>query len=203
MTIAETRSGKVEGFEKDGVHVFRGIPYAAPPVGALRWQPPQREVAWDDTRDATKFSAHSAQTPFAMIALTGAELPADSEDSLYLNVFTPGCDDKARPVLFWIHGGAFIWGSGDTSWYDGTPFANHGDVVVVTINYRLGPFGFLHLDDLFEGFAGSGNCAPVSVIIGNGVCADCAENFVASRTSSQAASRCGGCQRNAPTGGAA
>jgi para-nitrobenzyl esterase len=158
MTIAETRSGKVEGFERDGVHVFRGIPYAAPPVGALRWQPPQREAAWDDVRDATKFSAHSAQTPFPMMAMMGSELPADSEDSLYLNVYTPACDDKARPVLFWIHGGAFIWGSADTSWYDGTPFANHGDVVVVTINYRLGPFGFLHLGDLFDGFEGSGNC---------------------------------------------
>jgi para-nitrobenzyl esterase len=164
MTIAETRSGKVEGFEKDGVHVFRGIPYAAPPVGALRWQPPQREAAWDDVRDATKFSAQSAQTPFPMMTLTGAQMPADSEDSLYLNIYTPGCDDKARPVLFWIHGGAFIWGSGDTSWYDGTPFANHGDVVVVTINYRLGPFGFLHLDDLFEGFAGSGNCGILDQI---------------------------------------
>src|SRR4051812_41536889 len=113
MTIAETRSGKVEGFEKDGVHVFRGIPYAAPPVGALRWQPPQREAAWDDVRDATMFSAQSAQTLFPMMAATGAQMPADSEDSLYLTVYTPGCDDKARPVLFWIHGGAFIWGSGD------------------------------------------------------------------------------------------
>ncbi len=158
MAIVETRSGKVEGFERDGVQVFRGIPYAAPPVGALRWQLPQREESWAGTRDAGSFSAQSAQTEFALAKMMGESQPPYSEDSLYLNVWTPGCDDGHRPVLVWIHGGAFIWGAGDTPWYDGTNFANHGDVVVVTINYRLGPFGFMHLSDLFGGaFAGSGN----------------------------------------------
>ncbi len=155
--IVATRSGKVEGIERNGVHVFRGIPYATPPVGALRWRPPQPEQPWDGVRDATQFSAQSAQTEFAMTAMMGAEQPPNSEDSLYLNVWTPACDDVRRPVMFWIHGGAFIWGAGDTPWYDGTNFARHGDVVVVTLNYRLGPFGFMHLGDLFPELDGSGN----------------------------------------------
>ncbi len=158
MTIVDTRSGKIEGFESDGVHMFRGIPYAVPPVGARRWQPPQKEDPWEGVRDATEFSAQSAQSPFALTQLFGGSETVVSEDSLYLNVYTPACDDARRPVMVWIHGGAFVWGSGDTPWYDGTNFALHGDVVVVTINYRLGPFGFLHLADLFDGaFAGSGN----------------------------------------------
>lgn len=165
MAIVETRSGKVEGFERDGVHVFRGIPYAAPPVGPLRWQPPAREGKWAGTRDATAFSAQSAQTEFQLAKLMGETQPPYSEDSLYLNVWTPGCDDVRRPVMVWIHGGAFIWGAGDTPWYDGTNFAVHGDVVVVTINYRLGPFGFLHLADLYDGeFAGSGNAGILDQI---------------------------------------
>jgi para-nitrobenzyl esterase len=158
MAIVETRSGKVEGLERDGVQVFRGIPFAAPPVGKRRWQLPEREESWDGVRPATEFSAHCAQSPFALTQIMGGPKPVISEDALYLNVWTPACDDKRRPVMLWIHGGAFIWGSADTPWYDGTNFARHGDVVVVTINYRLGPFGFLHLDDLFDGaFKGSGN----------------------------------------------
>jgi para-nitrobenzyl esterase len=89
--------------------------------------------------------------------LGGVERPK-REDSLYLNVFTPGLDDARRAVMVWIHGGAFMFGEGATPWYDGTNFATHGDVVVVSINYRLGSFGFLHLADLFgDELAGSGN----------------------------------------------
>src|SRR3954453_14114509 len=157
MVLANTRRGKVEGYEHEGIQVFKGIPYAQPPVGKLRWRPPQPEAAWDGVRECTKFSPQSAQSPFAMSAMLGGGRPPYSEDSLYLNVWTPACDDAKRPVLFWIHGGAFIWGASDTPWYDGTHFAQHGDVVVVTINYRLGPFGFLHLADLFgDEYAGSG-----------------------------------------------
>jgi para-nitrobenzyl esterase len=156
--IVGTRSGKVQGFEHEGVHVFRGIPFAKPPVGDLRWLPPQREDPWDDVRDATTFSMESAQAPFPMAALFGGPQPANSEDSLYLNVWTPGLDDARRPVMLWVHGGAFMNGSGTTPWYDGTRFAQHGDLVLVTINYRLASFGFLHLADLFgDEFAGSGN----------------------------------------------
>jgi para-nitrobenzyl esterase len=156
--IVDTRSGKVQGLEHDGVHVFRGIPFAKPPVGDLRWLPPQREDPWENVRDATQFSMESAQAPFPMAALFGGPQPANSEDSLYLNVWTPGVDDARRPVMLWVHGGAFMNGSGITPWYDGTRFAQHGDLVLVTINYRLASFGFLHLADLFgDEFAGSGN----------------------------------------------
>jgi para-nitrobenzyl esterase len=165
MTIVATRSGKVEGLERDGVHVFRGIPYAAPPVGPRRWQPPVREEAWEGTHDTTSFSPQSAQTEFGLTKIMGQKQPPSSEDSLYLNVWTPGCDDARRPVMVWIHGGAFVWGAGDTPWYDGTKFARHGDVVLVTINYRLNAFGFLHLADLFgERFAGSGNAGILDQI---------------------------------------
>ncbi len=164
--ITTTRSGKVEGVERDGIQVFMGIPYATPPVGDRRWLPAVPEEPWDGVRDATKFSAQSAQGPFAMNVMFGGEQPEVSEDSLYLNVWTPACDDAKRPVLFWIHGGAFIFGSGDTPWYDGTQFVTHGDVVVVTINYRLGPFGFLQLADSFgEAFEGSGNLGILDQVV--------------------------------------
>jgi len=158
MTIAATRSGKVEGVEDDGVLVFRGIPFAAPPVGPLRFLAPRREEPWDGVRDATHFGPDIAQADLPVARILGSDASASDEDGLYLNVWTPGCDDARRPVMVWIHGGAYVFGSGAVSWYDGTRFARHGDVVVVTINYRLGPLGFLHLADTFgPAAAGSGN----------------------------------------------
>jgi para-nitrobenzyl esterase len=158
MTIAATRSGKVEGIERDGVLVFRGIPFAAPPVGPRRFLPPAREDAWDGVRDATRFSPEVAQADLPIARILGSRDAGKSEDGLYLNVWTAACDDARRPVMVWIHGGAYVFGSGSVSWYDGTRFVQHGDVVVVTMNYRLGPLGFLHLADEFgDALAGSGN----------------------------------------------
>jgi para-nitrobenzyl esterase len=158
VPIVDTRSGKVEGAERDGYCVFKGIPFAAPPLGERRWRPPVREKPWDGVRDATRFGAEAAQAPNAMARFSGGTAaPRQDEDCLYLNVWTPGCDDARRPVLVWIHGGAFVFGSGSTPWYHGGRFAQHG-VVLVTLNYRLGPLGFLHLGDLFgDALAGSGN----------------------------------------------
>ena len=158
MAIAATRSGKVEGVERAGVLVFRGIPFAAPPVGPRRFRPPVREEAWDGVRDATRFSPEIAQAELPVARVLGSTGAQSNEDGLYLNVWTPACDDARRPVMVWIHGGAYIFGSGSVPWYDGTHFVQHGDVVVVTVNYRLGPLGFLHLDDaLGPSLAGSGN----------------------------------------------
>jgi para-nitrobenzyl esterase len=158
MAIAATRSGKVEGIEHDGVLEFRGVPFAAPPVGPRRFLPPVREAAWDGVRDATQFSPEVAQADLPIVRILGSGGVGSSEDGLYLNVWTPACDDARRPVMVWIHGGAYVFGSGSVSWYDGTHFVQHGDVVVVTINYRLGPLGFLHLADAFgDALAGSGN----------------------------------------------
>jgi para-nitrobenzyl esterase len=176
--IVDTRSGKVQGLEENGVHVFRGIPYAAPPVGRRRWKAPDREEPWDDVRDATQFSDQAAQGEFMLDAMLGGTPRAKSEDCLYLNVTTPGLDDQRRPVMVWIHGGAFMFGEGATPWYDGTGFATHGDVVVVTINYRLGSFGFLHLSDLFGSeVSGSGNLGLLDQVAALEWVRDCIEEF--------------------------
>ncbi len=156
--MLDTRSGKVQGYTRDGVHVFKGIPFARPPVGPLRFQPPQPPEPWAGVLDATRYGAISAQLQGRMERLFGAPPIESSEDSLRLNVWTPGLDDARRPVMVWIHGGAFVNGTGSTPWYNGIRFATAGDVVVVTMNYRLGAFGFLHLADLGgERFASSGN----------------------------------------------
>jgi para-nitrobenzyl esterase len=144
----------------------------------LRWKAPRREATWDGVRDATKFSAICAQGDFAMEALMGGTAPQKSEDGLYLNVYTPGCDDARRPVMVWIHGGAFIFGHGSTPWYDGTQFALNGDVVIVTINYRLAAFGYLHLADLFgPEFEGSGNAGVLDQAAALEWVRDCIANF--------------------------
>jgi len=157
--VVQTRSGRVQGEESGGIHVFKGIPYARPPVGELRFRPPQPDEPWQGVREATAFGSIAMQNPSPLESLFGAApKPAMGEDCLHLNVWTPGLDGARRPVMVWIHGGAFVTGSGSTPWYDGTTFATRGDVVLVTINYRLGAFGFLHLADAAgDSFAGSGN----------------------------------------------
>ena len=165
--IAKTTAGPVRGITRDGIHVFRSIPYAAPPVGTRRFRPPEPVAPWDGVRDATKFGPVAPQNPSPLEAMMGAAEPVISEaDALSLSIFTPAIDDARRPVMFWIHGGAFVIGSGSTPIYDGRRFAEHGDVVVVSINYRLGAFGFLHLDQIFGAdFAGSGNAAILDQVL--------------------------------------
>ncbi len=150
--IVDTLTGKVQGLEKRGVHQFRGIPYAR----ADRFRPPGSAEPWAGVREATTFGPIAPQNPSATESFLGARERPSSEDCLYLNVFTPGPGDPVRPVMVWIHGGGFTAGSSDVVWYDGSTLARTGDVVVVTINYRLGALGFLHLDHLDPAFAGSG-----------------------------------------------
>jgi para-nitrobenzyl esterase len=156
-TTVETASGRLEGREKDGILLFAGVPYAAPPVGPLRFAPPQPHPGWSGLRDATRFGPISVQGGDLLGGLFQGSAPETSEDCLFLNVQTPALDDARRPVMVWIHGGSFTGGSGSTPWYNGTHFAIHGDVVVVTLNYRLGALGFLHLADLAPELAMSGN----------------------------------------------
>lgn len=144
----QTTYGAVSGIERHGIQVFRGIRYAAPPVGPLRFRPPQAPEPWSEVREAAHASAVAPQNPSPLESMFGADPPPQSEDCLFLNVWTPAADDGARPVMVWIHGGAFVTGSGSTPWYDGTSFAARHDLVVVTINYRLGALGFSHLADL-------------------------------------------------------
>ena len=156
-TIAETANGRVSGFSKDGVVRFNGIPYAKPPVGLLRWRLPEPPESWAGVRDCSRFGAIAPQIQGAAEGLLGGTAGQKSEDCLYLNVWTPGCDGQKRPVMVWIHGGAFVTGAGTVGTYNGKHLALKGDVVVVTINYRLGAFGFLNLVDATEGILpGSG-----------------------------------------------
>ena len=116
------------------VVAFKGVPFAAPPVGDLRWQPPAPVVSWPDVRDATETGPICVQN--------GGQDIAQDEDCLFLNVWAPRETTELRPVLFWIHGGGYTGGSGSSALYDGTALAGDG-AVVVTINYRLNVFGFL------------------------------------------------------------
>jgi para-nitrobenzyl esterase len=175
--IVDTRSGKVEGAEQHGVLVFRGVPFAAPPVGARRWRAPQREASWDGVRACTEVAPYIAQSDMMLEQMLGSGEIGRDEGALVLNVWTPGLDGK-RPVMVWIHGGAFQFGSGSTPWYDGTRFASNGDVVLVTINYRLGPLGYLYLRDLLgDHFADSGNLGTLDQIASLEWVRDCIAAF--------------------------
>lgn len=144
--IVETKSGKVQGYRSKNLEIFKGIPYAAPPIGALRFSPPASREPWKDVLDATKFGPYAMQGFNALEILFGKIPIQESEaDCLTLNIWTPDTDDAKRPVMVWIHGGAFTMGSGADLIYDGSALAHRGNVVVVTINYRLGALGFLYI----------------------------------------------------------
>jgi para-nitrobenzyl esterase len=139
--IVKTRSGDVVGIEQGHVFAFKGIPYAAPPVNDLRWREPRPVTACQGVRPAKTYGNACIQTPGLSLA-NGGDPGALSEDCLYLNVWTPKLDPGAKlPVTVWIHGGAFIFGAGGMTLYDGTPLARKG-AVFVSINYRLAQLGF-------------------------------------------------------------
>ena len=154
MTIAQTTYGPVQGQEKEGVLLFAGIPYAAPPTGSRRFRAPEPHDGWTDTRPALKFGPAAPQYPTG--GLTASVPVRWDEDCLTLNIATPAIDDARRPVLFWIHGGAYRTGQGNVPWYNGARFARRGDLVVVSINYRLGALGFTDLSRFGDAFATSG-----------------------------------------------
>lgn len=139
---AKTGSGSVQGEREGGLVVFKGLPYAAPPVGALRWREPRDPASWKGVRKADRFGNACIQVPGAA-AREGAGDPGPlGEDCLTLNVWSPGLDAGGkRPVMVWIHGGALVLGAGSQAAFDGTAFARRG-AVVVTLNYRLGALGF-------------------------------------------------------------
>ena len=144
---AQTAQGPVAGRTRRGAHRFSGIPYAASPTGELRFAPPQAPEPWEGVRDARRSGPAAPQLPGE--GLTN-RIPVDwDEDCLTLNIVTPAVDDQQRPVYVWIHGGAYLHGQGAVPWYDGTSFALTSDIVVVTINYRLGALGFCNLGPHF------------------------------------------------------
>jgi len=153
-TIATTTKGEVEGRVKEGVVLFAGIPYAAPPVGELRFKASQPHEPWEGVRLAQRFGPAAPQLPGE--GLTNRMPVRWDEDCLTLSVSTPAVDDGRRAVLVWIHGGGYRTGQCGIPWYNGARFAANGDIVVVSFNYRLGALGFTHLARFGDEYATSG-----------------------------------------------
>ncbi|QYG92694.1 carboxylesterase/lipase family protein [Iamia sp. SCSIO 61187] len=165
--MVTTVDGDVQGVVASGVSIFRGLPYGAPTDGANRFLPPRPPAPWTGVRDARLYGATAAQAR-TFLADGGFEgnRPTRGEDCLVLNVWTPSPDAARRPVMVWLHGGGFEAGTGSVLLYDGVNLCRAGDVVVVTINHRLGVLGHLHLADLVDDpdVAGSGNAGFLDVV---------------------------------------
>jgi para-nitrobenzyl esterase len=156
--IASTRSGKARGYADNGISVFKGIRYGAD-TAKRRFMPPAPPEPWSEVRDALAYGSSSPQP--------SRSTDKPNEDCLYLNVWTPGLrDGRKRPVMFYIHGGAYNNGSGSSPLYDGVRLCRRGDVVVVTVNHRLNAFGYLYLAR-FGGpeFANSGNAGQLDLVL--------------------------------------
>jgi para-nitrobenzyl esterase len=154
MPVVETTSGPIEGRKKDGSLLFAGVPYAAAPSGERRFKAAVPHEPWSEIRGAKRFGPAAPQTPTG--GLTSSAAVRWDEGCLTLNIATPAADSRKRPVLFWIHGGGYRTGQGAIPWYAGGRFAEQGDIVVVSINYRLGALGFTDLTHLGPEYATSG-----------------------------------------------
>lgn len=150
VPILTVTGGEVSGVIDDGVRAYKGIPFAAPPVGELRWRAPQPVTPWKGVRDGSEFSAACPQPAYPAASFYKSPTVTLNEDCLYLNVWTDAQKaNEKRPVMVWIHGGALTRGSGSTPTYNGANLAKKG-VVLVTVNYRLGPLGYLAHPELTE-----------------------------------------------------
>jgi para-nitrobenzyl esterase len=157
--VVATKSGSLQGVRHGEVTAFLGVPYAEPPVGALRWRAPVSIKEWSGVRVANNYAASCYQEwparTFGPYTSEFVDTPRHSEDCLYLNVWAPAQTSAKAPVMVWIHGGGFGGGSGALSIYEGAHLAGQG-IVVVTINYRVGPFGFLAHPELTREAQGTG-----------------------------------------------
>ena len=151
---AQTSFGRVRGADVAGIKTFKGIPYGASTAGANRFRPPLDPAKWSGVRDTLEYGPSAPQREPGTrpaesgLSVASAGLPAEAEDCLVLNVWTPALDGARRPVMFWCHGGGFASGSGSSPVTDGTNLARRGDVVVVSVNHRLNVLGFTYLGDL-------------------------------------------------------
>jgi para-nitrobenzyl esterase len=176
FVIAETTFGKVRGIDNKGVKIFKGIPYGADTSGINRFMPPVEPSKWTGIRDALKYGQSASQSdpappplPAGALTISGQGLPAEGEDCLVLNVWTPaagsaGDTSRKRPAMVWCHGGGFATGSGSSPDNDGTNLARRGDVVVVTINHRLNVLGFANLSEFSSDFAASGDIGMLDIV---------------------------------------
>ncbi len=168
----ETTYGRVRGTDVAGIKTFKGIPYGASTAGGNRFMPPVAPAKWAGVRDAIAYGPSAPQREPGVgrsaspLTVAAAGLPAESEDCLVLNVWTPALDNgRKRPVMFWCHGGGFATGSGSSPVTEGANLARRGDVVVVTINHRLNVLGFTALDDAGGSeFAGSGDAGMLDIV---------------------------------------
>jgi para-nitrobenzyl esterase len=142
--VARTALGDLRGVFTNGVATFRGVPFAAPPIGEHRFARAAPVAAWHGLRAATRHGPIAPQLPSRLRAAMGDFVRPQDEDCLTLTICTPAPDRRARPVLVWLHGGAWISGAGSLDWYDGSRLAREGDLVFVGVNYRLGALGWLH-----------------------------------------------------------
>jgi para-nitrobenzyl esterase len=178
--VVQTMSGAVQGLVENGVLAFKGIRYGTPPVGKLRFMPPRPAEPWTGIYDATDFGAPAMQVASGVTVNTASNAdlqmhrvfttPSDikimNEDCLFLNVWTLGTDDKRRPVMLWIHGGGFAYGSGAQPIYQCDGLAKFGDVVTVSVNHRLNVFGYLNLADLMgPDYASSGTVGMQDLVL--------------------------------------
>jgi len=173
--VVETSSGKLQGLRSADVHVFKGIPYGSAVDGEHRFQPADKPEPWTGVWEALEYGPSAPQptsktlnvSPKFTDLFEAAKPLPQSENCLVLNVWTRGLGDGGRrPVMVWLHGGAFQIGSGSSAWYDGTNLARDGDVVAVTLIHRLGPLGYLHLGDLGdERYASSGNVGMLDIVL--------------------------------------
>jgi para-nitrobenzyl esterase len=178
--VINTSNGRVQGLVNNRIHTFKGIRYGTPPVGPLRWMPPQKPEPWKTILDCSDYGAPAMQVAGGTIAApvsdfgmqmgrvftTPSELKIQNEDCLFLNVWTPGTDNKKRPVMVWIHGGGFAFGSGGQTIYEGEDLARKQDVVVVTMNHRLNLFGYMHLGELMgDGYKSSGTVGMQDLVL--------------------------------------
>jgi len=170
--VVETASGRIRGVTADGAHAFKGIAYGASTAGSNRFMPPKKPEPWAGVRDAAVYAGRSPQAAAAPQRPELATVwgPVDTlpvgEDCLTLHVWTPGLDNARRPVMVWLHGGAFSYGSANSPRYDGIRLARRNDVVVVAVNHRLNIFGHLDLSQLGdERFAQSGNAGVLDLVL--------------------------------------
>jgi para-nitrobenzyl esterase len=152
--IARTALGDLLGVHYAGGSQFRGVPYAEPPLGERRFAPPHPLSAWTGLRDASQYGPVPPQPPSRLRNVLGDFIRPQSEDCLTLTISTPALDARSHPVLVWLHGGGYLSGAGSLDWYDGTHLSHEGDMVVVGVNYRLGPLGFFYRPGISDGKSG-------------------------------------------------